>query len=498
MNDQRRWFRAVLEQVSDGVVHATADGEISFVNEAARAIFELDQLADKARAAHASLLHDPSMFNAEDGGVYLTVLPLLDAQGTLDSFVMIMRDDRERVLLQGQLDQAARMASLGVMAASIAHEINNPLAFISANVEYTGTELRVLVAEMEQIAARLGATKTEQKSGAIGTLTEMTDAISDTRVGTSRLRRIVEDLRIFSHPDPKLTALDPRTEVELAIRICTPKARARALIETKIEPTARVFAEEGKLAQVLINLISNAIDAIPEGRADQNRVTVSVDSMASGDVRIRVTDTGHGMNDDTKARLFLPFFTTKASGSGTGLGLSIVKRLVGELRGEIAVQSEIGKGTTFSLLLPPCADTEAAVEVRPSKRLARRPRLLILDDEPLILVALKRLLSRDYEVVDLQNPLEALNRIKSGERFDILLCDLIMPEMSGWDLFEELRRIAPDQAHSCVFLTGASLHSQARRFLEGVENRRLEKPFDAESLERELREILERQTIGSG
>jgi signal transduction histidine kinase/DNA-binding NarL/FixJ family response regulator len=493
VKSHERLLRSALDQVSDGVVHANAEGAVQSVNAAASRIFGAKHLEEKIRAAHASMLHDASIFHVEDTGVHTTVAPLLGPRGAFHGFVMVMRDDRERSLLQDQLAQADRMSSLGLMAAGIAHEINNPLAYITANVEYTGGELQTLLAEMEAVALRLGAVKAGKKSGVLGSLEEMSEAMVDTREGTDRLRRIVEDLRVFSHPGTEESPLDPKSSIQLATRICTPKARTRAKLELRLEQTPRVKANQGKLAQILLNLIANAIEAIPEGSVENNRVFVELDTGDEGQVRIRVGDTGQGMNAETKARIFQPFFTTKASGSGTGLGLSIVKRLVNELNGELSVESELGKGSTFTLILPAAPDEETRAVSRPAKQLTRRARILILDDEPLILLALRRLLSRDYEVVAIQNPVTALERIRAGERFDLLLCDLIMPELSGWDLFDELRRIAPDQAHNCVFLTGAALHSQARQFLERVENRRLEKPFDADSLERALREMLEAQ-----
>jgi CheY-like chemotaxis protein len=186
------------------------------------------------------------------------------------------------------------------------------------------------------------------------------------------------------------------------------------------------------------------------------------------------------MPPEVLSRLFTPFFTTKPVGVGTGLGLSICHRIVTSFGGSIDVTSELGKGTSFRISLPPARAeaSENVPDVAVDVAARRRGRILVVDDEPTIAKAIQRTLATEHEVVAIGSADEALKRITAGERFDVILCDLMMPQMTGMDLHAELSRVALEQAGRMIFLTGGAFTPQARAFLDKIPNQRVEKPFD--------------------
>jgi CheY-like chemotaxis protein len=200
-------------------------------------------------------------------------------------------------------------------------------------------------------------------------------------------------------------------------------------------------------------------------------------------VTVEVRDSGPGMPPEVLNRLFTPFFTTKPVGLGTGLGLSICHRIVSALGGEISAQSVIGKGSTFKVVLPvgppmpaaPPAPEAAAPAPRDS---VRRGRILVIDDEPMMVKVIQRMLSQDHEVAGTVDAQQGLDWIAAGQRFDVILCDLMMPRVTGMDFHAELSSSAPDQAKRVIFLTGGAFTARMRTFLDEVDNLRLEKPFD--------------------
>jgi CheY-like chemotaxis protein len=236
-----------------------------------------------------------------------------------------------------------------------------------------------------------------------------------------------------------------------------------------------------------VNLLVNAAQAIPVGAADRNEIRVTLSTDPQGWAVASVRDTGAGIPPEIRGRLFDPFFTTKPVGEGSGLGLSISQGIVRGLGGEITVESAPGQGSTFSLRLPPCRD-EAGDEAPPeAPALTPPPRaatLLLVDDEPLVTSALTRALRPWHRVTVSGSGRDALARLRGGERFDLILCDLMMPEMTGMELHAELVRVAPDQAARLVFVTGGAFSEGARSFLESWTGPWLEKPVDLEKLRR--------------
>jgi signal transduction histidine kinase/ActR/RegA family two-component response regulator len=374
--------------------------------------------------------------------------------------------------VQDQLRLADRLASLGTLTAGIAHEINNPLAYVMSNLDYVQGELRT--------GAGLDA--------------EARAALSEAAEGAERIRTIVRGLRTFSrHDDEARRAVDPREVLDVAVEMAKNEVRHRARLLRTYGPVPRVLASEHRLGQVFLNLLVNAAQAIPEGEADRHEVRLVTRTGSQGEALIEVHDTGGGIPADVLPHIFDPFFTTKRVGEGMGLGLSICHGIVQALGGTITVEARPSGGTLFRVSLPAAAPHEEAPgAARAAAAGAQRARVLVLDDEPMMAQALRRVMETDHEVVVETEAHEALERVASGERFDLILCDVMMPRMSGMQFCDALERLSPEQRATVVPMTGGAFTPAARGFLERQPHGYLEKPVDAAV----LRQLLSRLAAG--
>jgi CheY-like chemotaxis protein len=302
-------------------------------------------------------------------------------------------------------------------------------------------------------------------------------------------------LAAFSRADQDLrAALDVQRVLELAIGMAGNEIRHRARLVKEYGQTPPVHANEARLGHVFLNLLVNAAEAIPEGQADRNEIHISTRTDPAGWIVVDIRDTGAGIPREIQDRIFDPFFTTKAVGKGTGLGLSISHGIVRSLGGEIMLRSEAGRGSTFSVSLPPSKDVprEAAVAHHVAAPDPDEPQrhghVLIVDDEIAFANSLRRLLSNEHAVSIVANGREALARVHEGERYDVILCDLMMPEMTGSDLYAALSETAPDQANRIIFITGGAFSPSSQVFLERVPNACFEKPCDIQKLRSAIRQ----------
>jgi CheY-like chemotaxis protein len=360
------------------------------------------------------------------------------------------------------------MVAVGTLSAGVAHEINNPLAAIIGNLDLALRDLGDVL---------------DDQGGHVGLL-RIREELVDARDAADRVRKIVRDLRVFSRgEDEQPGPVDVEHVMESTLRMAYNEIRHRGRLSKSYGGVPPVEASEARLGQVFLNLLMNAAQAMPEDRAATNEIKVTTRAQGPW-VFIEISDTGSGIPPELMKRLFTPFVTTKPVGVGTGLGLSICHRIVTGFHGEISVDSVLGKGTTFRIALPLARAplSQNARQAPPSSMARRRGRILVVDDEPLVAKVVSRALSADHEVIGLERSTEALALLLSGERFDVILCDLMMPEMSGMDFYQELCTHAPQQAAVIVFLTGGAFTPRARRFLDEVPNRWLEKPFDPAQL----------------
>jgi two-component system cell cycle sensor histidine kinase/response regulator CckA len=395
----------------------------------------------------------------------------------LSDITELRREQREREALQARVSQSDRLASVGLLSAGIAHEINNPLSYILSNLGHA----------LELLGDAGGSLPASGRAEVVSTLAEATG-------GAERVRQIVRELMTFSRSDDdRRVAVDVEKVLEATLRLVGHEIRNRAHLVCDFGEVPPVDGSELHLSQVFLNLVMNAVQAMPEGDFGHHELRLSTRLTADGRVSVEVRDTGSGIPPEILGRVFDPFFTTKPVGVGTGLGLSICHSLVARGGGEIRVESAVGRGTSFTVFLPMAKPRAAppAVAAPPAPPVAaRRGHLLVIDDEPIVGRMLGRLLAREHAVEVLTSAREAIARIEAGERFDAIFCDLMMPELSGVELHGELLRVAPDQAARMVFVTGGAFGASAIEFLDRVPNPRLFKPFAKEQVQGALVALL--------
>jgi PAS domain S-box-containing protein len=414
-------------------------------------------------------------------GTYTRVLDrgaiLRNSSGAPVRILGTVMDMSEREEMRERLALADRMASVGTLAAGVAHEINNPLAYVIANLDYARQEID---------AARAAQVPPEGQ--------ELPRALQEARDGAERVRLIVKDLKTFSRPDDaRLERVDLRRAIDSAVTLAWNEIRHRARLVKAYTPVPEVWANEARLGQVFLNLLINAAHAIPEGAADRNEIRVITRLDEKGRVVAEIQDTGMGIPEDIRPRVMEPFFTTKPPGEGTGLGLSICHGIVTRLGGELQFDSEVGRGTTFRVVLAPQAreQSERGAEKKVVKA-THRSRILAVDDEQMVLNALKRTLGSEHELVLFNRAQAALTWLDTGEPWDLILCDLMMPEMTGMEFHAEVSRRMPERAGRIIFVTGGAFTAGAREFLSHITNIRVEKPFDPVA----LRQLIHTQLQG--
>jgi signal transduction histidine kinase len=379
----------------------------------------------------------------------------------------------EKKRIQEQLLISERMASVGLLAAGVAHEINNPLAVLVSNLELISQQLT------EITASETGAGSPAPLIDRIG---ELAAPLRTAEEAAERVRIIVRDLKVFSRSSDAESRgpVDIRGVLETAIRMASNEIRHRARLTRDYAEVIPVNGNESRLVQVFLNLIVNAAHAIPEGHAGSNEIRIVLRMDSFDRVAVEIHDSGVGIPADILPHIFDAFFTTKALTTGTGLGLAICRRIVTDHDGEISVESRVGSGTVFRTLLPAAHRQEAVeTDVAPPPAIVagRRGRILAVDDEPTLCVVIGKILGADHDVTTVTSAKEALRLLDDGARFDLILCDLMMPEMTGMDLYARLQQSAPDQVEKMVFMTGGAFTENTQAFLAQLTNEAIEKPF---------------------
>lgn len=487
--------RAVQESVADGILVVDAGSSLLTCNRRFRQLWSLDDQAlqhgtlldlmaakvkDRARfvacartnmANRGVQVHDVELASGRILEHYSA--PFETGDGDRKGRVVCYRDVTEQRRLASQrMVVAERMGAVAQLVASVAHEINNPLTYVLGNVELVHDTL-----------SRRSAAKD----------IPLVEALDDARIGVDRIRGIVRDLQTLSQANDDLSGpTDVSAVLEASLHVASTQIRHRAQVVRSLGDVPRVLANDARLTQVFINLLVNAAQAIPEGRASDNTITVTTRVLHPGYVRVEVRDTGAGIPADHLERIFDPFFTTKPLGAGTGLGLSISRGLVEKVGGRISVESVVGTGTCFAVELPiastqgsrngPAAPAGKAEESEPRPR----HRILVIDDDADVRKVLARILS-GHDITCVASVDEATPML-AGAPFDAILCDVMMPDRTGLDLRLQLQRERPELLDRVVFMSGGAFTPALQAFYDTVPNERLDKPLRSD----EVRTVIHR------
>jgi len=386
--------------------------------------------------------------------VEVVAIPVIFA-GDVSTLVHI-RDITARRELEVRLRAADRLASAGLIASGVAHEIGNPLTYALSNVELLDERLR-------------------GESGASSR--DLLDLIASVRDGIERASHVARDVSVFTSPlHARPGAIDIHRLLRSTLAFLGPELRSRANVVERFGDVPLVLANESRLAQVFLNLLTNAVQSFAGRGRGPNDIIITTHA-ANESVIVEVEDTGLGIPPELHSTIFEPLFTTKPDGSG--LGLAVSKDLLAKEGGAISVESVIGAGTKFIVVLP-AAPRESEPAARPRERSAGK-RILIVHDEPRIAASLKMLLS-DHRTTLATSGHEALRRIHSGEEFDVVVCDLLMEKIDGIDLYRRLQAERPELASRIIFLTGDAFICRSQQFLSSVPNRHIQTPFAPEAL----------------
>jgi PAS domain S-box-containing protein len=382
--------------------------------------------------------------------------------------LLLAVDITERVRVRQQLALSDRMASLGVLAASVAHEINNPLTYVQLNLQSMMRDLARGDASAMDAAGRMALE------------------------GVERVRSIVADLRTFARADEDTVGpVDLDDVIETTLRLAGKAFEASANIELHLGGVPPVRANRARLGQIVLALVINAYEAVEDsGQSGAIRVTTTTDGPI---VQLEVADAGVGISAQDLTRVFEPFFTTKPIGRGTGLGLAICHRIVTSFGGTISINSDpSARGLrTFVRVRLPVAFAVDDVPASETPRSTARRRILVVDDEPQVARALELVLGEEHDVESETGGRAALERLARDNAFDLVLCDVMMPEIDGIEVYERTRARDPETARRFVFMSGGAYTARTRAFVASCGNPRLEKPFGLDQV-RELAQKLAR------
>ncbi len=388
-----------------------------------------------------------------------------------------------------RLSQQQRLATTGTLVAGIGHEINNPLAFVLGNLDLAIEELRSLAGPSPSARLR-----------------ELHELLHEARVGADRIRRIVRGLRALSREEVALQPVDLAAVIETSLSMAQHEVRHKAAVKVSVQGLPSVLGDESQLTQVLVNLLVNAGQAFETADPEKNLIVIHGAPTDASWLRLSVSDNGPGIPGDLTSRVFDPFFTTKAVSVGTGLGLAVSRGIVNGLGGHLLLQQpllqqpllqsprETGAVFHIDLRIADMDVEQAADAVAPPQGL--RGRVLVVDDDVSVLSTMRRALAREHDVVAMSDPREALALLRTEHSFDVIFCDLMMPHLTGQDLYELLRHERAQIVERIVFVTGGATSPSSRLFLDQLPNDVLAKPFTIAALLDTARRYLLRHAPG--
>lgn len=402
-----------------------------------------------------------------------------------DTLVRALRYACERHALKQRLAHADRLAAVGQLSAGVAHEVANPAALALAN----NGKLRGLLAELSSTAHPPSLERSRQL------VKECTQLAEDDRTALERIRAVVRDLQAYARLErPRVERVQINDLVERTCNLVYASLRHGAALEKKLGVVPELAVDEGKIEQVLTNLLINAIHALePVAQGDRPTgkrivVTTGVEGAA---LVLSVQDNGCGMTEAVRQRAFEPFFTTKRQ-HGTGLGLAIANEIVRGHGGEIVCTTAAGEGSRFDVRIPlqTGLDAPQASAAEPASEQPKRGRVLLVDDERAVALVYGELLAMHHDVVIAHGGRQAVELLGGDERFDVVVCDLMMPELDGVAVLETVSASRPELAKRFVFCSGGLVTPRARKLAARPNTRLLYKPVSVDDMLRAIDAVI--------
>ena len=500
-----RW-RALFENMVEGVVVQDRTGAITGCNPAAEAILGLPRTQLLTCQVYdyrwRTIREDGTEFPPEQHPALVTlatgkpnnnvIMGLLRRGGELrwvsvntqrleenGSIISTFRDITDRKLSEQRaerLKEQERLVTTGTLAAGVGHEINNPLAYVLGNLEFAIKKLADSSASQDD---------------------DVLQVLREARDGAQRISTIVAGLRALAREEsPVPIETDVVPTINAAIGIAMHEIRRRASLELRVDEVPPILADDSRLTQILVNLLTNAGQAFTKEEPDVNKILVRAYLTASNEVVISVRDNGPGIAADVAQRMYDPFFTTKPVGQGTGLGLSLTLSAVESLDGHLEHETKLGKGTEFRVTFK-----TAPGKVSPTNPVADAandlPKIVFIDDDKSVLNSLARLIPDNYQAITFADPRKAIAYLEAGRPADVVFCDVMMPYLTGKDIYERLHIADPQLAQRLVFVTGGAHGEALVSFIRSLDNLRLQKPFGTVELHETIEKVAKRGRSGT-
>jgi two-component system cell cycle sensor histidine kinase/response regulator CckA len=501
--ERERWLSTTLRSIGDGVIATDRVDNVAFMNAVAEKLTGWTE-ADAVGRPLAEIFHLVTPTGERVARPVLPVYPddaapelpsqlalvtraggriavddstssIIDAKGNVLGGVAVFRDVTERHELEQRVTQSERLAALGTLAAGMGHEINNPLTTVVANLSFATGAVQVAKARV----AALSSDRESSVHDVVEQLAEVASALADAELAADRMRQIVSDLGRLNYRESGVRILLPLSEVlDSSVKMMALTVRRHARLVKAYGITPFVEANEGQLTQVFTHLLVNAAHALGAESDEPHEIRIVTYTDALGRAVVEVCDDGPGIDAEMLRKIFDPFFTTKSFGAGVGLGLAVSHNIITALGGEIVVESKPGHGAVFRVALPAARVRSLRPAIGPTApAVSRRGHLLIIDDEASVGGALQRILHKQHDVTVVTRGENALAKVASESLFDVIFCDMMMPSMSGIEIYKQIAAVNPEQARRMVFMTGGAFMPLADEFLASTGNIIIKKPF---------------------
>lgn len=498
-----RAFRQVIDSAPDGVA-VMRDGKLLYANRALAECLGIASAAELVTVDPVELLDpadreaarehlqtvrtakngDTRQFRAirRDGraiALEISTAYVDDFEGA-PALVLFVRDVTLRLELQTRMIGVERVLATARLATGAALELSNPLAALALNTQFVEEEL-------ERLASKLS----------VGALDELRGALVEARESAERMRATVVDLRNIARADAgHIESVELSRVVEPAINLSSIEASKVAKIEADLADAPAVRAQAAGLVQVLIHLVLKAVEGMDPEQRERNAIEITARARDDGRVSIEVSDNGRAPSPEGMARVFDPEPITETRGLVVR-SLAVVKEMVEAMGGEIVAEPRATGGMVVRVILPAAgrASERPARVAADALRSNSRPRILVVDDEPMVTWSVRRVLGKDCDVVVAHSGEEALAQVAApGASFDAVLCDVIMPGLTGMDVHAKIRERSPELADHVIFLTGGAFTPEVQRFLSGIANPKLDKPVQIEELRAHVARMLQTST----